>query len=84
MSKAFTKESNEESDEPDHAAEAAEHAPLAGVKNYITPNGLQRLRDELRFLLTVVEPGQNSTLHDAVADIGPKFDQYAGYLEAYL
>jgi len=24
----------------------------AGVKNYITPSGLQRLRDELRFLLT--------------------------------
>ena len=56
MSKAFTKESNEESDEPDHAAEAAEHAPLAGVKNYITPNGLQRLRDELRFLLTRERP----------------------------
>ena len=25
---------------------------LAGIKNYITPSGLQRLRDELRFLLT--------------------------------
>src|SRR5437879_13757028 len=24
----------------------------AGVKNYITPSGLQRLKDELRFLLT--------------------------------
>ena len=24
----------------------------AGIKNYITPSGLQRLRDELRFLLT--------------------------------
>jgi len=33
-----------------------EHAPLAGVKNYITPSGLQRLRDELRFLLTRERP----------------------------
>jgi transcription elongation factor GreB len=56
MSKAFTKESDEESDEPDLAAEEAEHAPLAGLKNYITPSGLQRLRDELRFLLTRERP----------------------------
>jgi transcription elongation factor GreB len=27
-----------------------------GVKNYITPSGLQRLRDELRFLLTKERP----------------------------
>ena len=35
-----------------HAAEEAEDAPLVGVKNYITPSGLHRLRGELRFLLT--------------------------------
>ena len=29
---------------------------LSGVKNYITPSGLQRLRDELRFLLTRERP----------------------------
>jgi transcription elongation factor GreB len=52
MSKAFTKESDGESDEPDQAAEEAAHADLAGVKNYITPDGLQRLKDELRFLVT--------------------------------
>jgi transcription elongation factor GreB len=54
MSKAFTKESDAEDDshEHDEAAEEAAHAPLAGVKNYITPGGLQRLKDELRFLLT--------------------------------
>src|SRR5918995_5531111 len=52
MSKAFTKESDGESDEHDHAAEEAAHAQLVGVKNYITPSGLQRLKDELRFLLT--------------------------------
>src|ERR1700720_3854307 len=53
MSKAFTKESDGdgEGDEHDHAAEEAAHAELAGVKNYITPSGLQRLKDERRFLL---------------------------------
>jgi transcription elongation factor GreB len=52
MSKAFTKEPEAEDDEHDAAAEAAEQAPLGGVKNYITPSGLQRLIDERRFLLT--------------------------------
>src|ERR671915_1498769 len=56
MSKAFTKESDNEDDDHDHAAEEAAHAPLAGVKNYITPDGLQRLRDERRFLLTRERP----------------------------
>src|SRR6187551_2616715 len=56
MSKAFTKESDGEEDEHDQAAEEAAHAPLAGVKNYITPSGLQRLRDELKFLLTRERP----------------------------
>ena len=50
MSKAFTKESDDETDEPDHAAEEAAHADLAGV-SYITPSGLQRLKDERRFLV---------------------------------
>src|SRR5918996_2504234 len=56
MSKAFTKESDVELDEHDDAAEEAAHADLAGVKNYITPAGLQRLRDERRFLLTRERP----------------------------
>src|SRR5262249_44733223 len=30
--------------------------PGSGVKNYITPSGLQRLRDELRFLLVRERP----------------------------
>ena len=53
MSKAFTKESDNEldaelPDEPD---------PLpAGFKNYITPAGLARLRDELRELWEVERP----------------------------
>jgi transcription elongation factor GreB len=52
MSRAFTNESDAEGDEHDHAAEEAEHAQPVGVKNYITPSGLQRLQDERRFLLT--------------------------------
>ena len=39
-----------------HASENAGHAPAAGVKNYITPSGLQRLKDEHRFLLTRERP----------------------------
>jgi transcription elongation factor GreB len=56
MSKAFTKESDGEGEEPDHAAEERAHAELVGVKNYITPSGLQRLKDEHRFLLTRERP----------------------------
>src|SRR5687768_9008689 len=56
MSKAFTKESDGETDEPDVAAEEAAHSELVGVKNYITPAGLQRLQDERRFLLTRERP----------------------------
>jgi transcription elongation factor GreB len=56
MSKAFTKESDGEDHEHDHAAEEAPYAQLAGVKNYITPSGLQRLRDELQFLLARERP----------------------------
>jgi transcription elongation factor GreB len=56
MSKAFTKESGAEGDEHDHAAEEAAHARIVGVKNYITPGGLERLIDERRFLLTRERP----------------------------
>ena len=56
MSKAFTKESDHEDDELDLDLEEPARDQLAGVKNYITPIGLQRLRDELRFLLTRERP----------------------------
>src|SRR4030088_1174 len=56
MSKPFTKESDGKRDEPDHAAEEPAHAEFLGVKNYITPSGLQRLKDEHRFLLTRERP----------------------------
>jgi transcription elongation factor GreB len=52
MSKAFTKESDTADDDlPD------EPQPLpAGAKNYITPDGLARLRGELRKLRAVERP----------------------------
>ena len=56
MSKAFTKESDNEDNELDDTVEEFEPRQPAGVKNYITPIGLQRLRDELRFLLTRERP----------------------------
>ena len=52
MSKAFTKESDGEREAFDHVVEEAVDAQLPGVRNYITPAGLQRLLDEHRFLLT--------------------------------
>ena len=52
MTSAFTKESDAEADEHDHAAEEAAHSQLVGGKNYITPGGLQRLKEERQFLLT--------------------------------
>src|SRR4051812_25338641 len=59
MSKAFTRETGGEDDEQDEAVDEAAHAPLAAlgnVKNYITPGGLRRLKDEHRFLLTRERP----------------------------
>ena len=51
MSKAFVKESDEDTDRPDE--------PLAlpvGFKNYMTPQGHRQLQDELRTLLRVERP----------------------------
>ncbi len=53
MSKAFTKETETVSD-----ADLDDEAPPlpAGTKNYITPEGLQRLRDEFRALQQIERP----------------------------
>jgi transcription elongation factor GreB len=51
MSKAFTKE-DQEPEEDDHEPSSI----VPGGKNYITPRGLQRLRDELTHLLDVGRP----------------------------
>ncbi|GGX08143.1 transcription elongation factor GreB [Pigmentiphaga litoralis] len=52
MNKAFVKESD--ADEDDELPEAV--ALPAGVRNYITPEGYARLRDELTHLMTVDRP----------------------------
>lgn len=52
MSKAFTKETDAEDDDLESGA-----APIpAGSKNYITPGGFQRLKDELSYLLDRERP----------------------------
>src|SRR5258708_12274326 len=51
MSRAFTRETEAEGDAPEEG-----DALPAGVKNYITPAGFQRLQDELRTLLRVERP----------------------------
>jgi transcription elongation factor GreB len=52
MSKAFVKEDAESDDD----GPEAEVSLPAGAKNYITPEGLRRLQDELRDLLNVERP----------------------------
>jgi transcription elongation factor GreB len=59
MSKAFTKNPTTRrarSEEGERVADEAAPAPIARVKNYITPGGLQRLKDEHRFLLSRERP----------------------------
>src|SRR5688500_4944439 len=56
MSKAFTKEPGRTSATQDRAVDRAAPVSTSSVKNYITPSGLQRLRDERRFLLTRERP----------------------------
>jgi transcription elongation factor GreB len=52
MGKVFMKQSDGDNEEGDEAADG----PNGAVKNYITPSGLERLRDELRFLLARERP----------------------------
>lgn len=63
MSKAFTRESDTEDDEPESAAQLP-----AGVKNYITPNGYRRLRDELEQLWKVERPALVQTVSWAASN----------------
>ena len=51
MSKAFTKETDAHDDEPDEADVLPAHQ-----KNYVTPFGLQALKDELRQLAQIERP----------------------------
>lgn len=55
MRKGFTRQPDSQSREHDHAREERAHG-VADVKNYITPGGLQRLKDEHRFLMSRERP----------------------------
>ena len=61
MSKAFTKESD--SDEQDDGLEAAAASLPGSGKNYITPQGFARLRDELVNLMDVERPQVVEAVH---------------------
>ena len=61
MSKAFTRESDAEDDDDGDGDAAA--APLpAGTRNYMTPAGYRRLREELMTLLDVERPKMVETV----------------------
>ena len=55
MNKAFTKESDQDDEDQDTGAPAPPALP-AGVKNYITPAGYKRLKDEALNLLDKERP----------------------------
>jgi len=63
MSKAFTKESDDDADE-----ELQLPALPPGGKNYITPPGYQRLRDELLQLIDVDRPQVVEVVHWAASN----------------
>jgi transcription elongation factor GreB len=56
MKQAFTRRPRRKDQEQGHDAEGAARAKPAGARNYITPGGLQRLKDEHRFLLVRERP----------------------------
>ncbi|QGB64615.1 transcription elongation factor GreB [Bordetella holmesii] len=58
MNKAFVKESDRDDDDDDDLpqAQAQAQALPAGTRNYMTPEGYARLRDELAHLMTVERP----------------------------
>ncbi len=57
MNKAFTREPDPDDDNDDTAASKSAAPTLpAGTRNYITPGGCQRLKDELQYLLNKERP----------------------------
>jgi transcription elongation factor GreB len=54
MSKAFTREDDDAPEVPEFIPPASTLEP--GAKNYITPEGAQKLRDELQRLIEVTRP----------------------------
>ena len=65
MNKAFVKESDNDDDE--EAAALAQAIP-AGSKNYITPAGYQRIKDELLQLIDVERPEVVKVVHWAASN----------------
>ncbi|MEZ5565940.1 MAG: transcription elongation factor GreB [Gammaproteobacteria bacterium] len=55
MNKAFTRESDGDDADDELDTQLANPLP-AGARNYISPDGLQRLKDELKFLHTKERP----------------------------
>jgi len=64
MNKAFVKESNDD----DEDMEGALPAIPAGAKNYITPQGYQRIKDELLHLIDVDRPEVVRIVHWAASN----------------
>ena len=65
MSKAFTREDDNAPEVPDLPPLASTLAP--GAKNYITPAGAERLREELQRLVEVTRPKLAEASDDPVA-----------------
>lgn len=65
MSKAFTKESD--TDDEDDGSAGLPPLP-AGAKNYLTPAGYARLRDEFKQLMDVERPKVVETVHWAASN----------------
>ena len=62
MKQAFTRRPRREDQGHSHRADEPARAQPAKVRNYITPNGLQRLRDEHRFLLVRERPAMTKVV----------------------
>lgn len=82
MSKAFTRESD---DPPDVPVVARQRSPLPpGAKNYLTPEGARRLRDELDRLVQVERPRAASPDNPEVKLQLQVLDQRIYYLQRSL
>ena len=83
MSKAFTREENEGPDIPDLPPLISALAP--GAKNYITPAGAQKLRDELQQLVEFTRPALANSTDDLEAKRQlARLDQRIAQLEESL
>jgi transcription elongation factor GreB len=67
MNKAFVKEGEGDADDDDDGAPGLPPLP-AGTRNYLTPQGYQRLRDELMALIDVERPKVVEVVHWAASN----------------